>query len=406
MFRARFWGLAAIFCLESAVAHEHNNSVSLTQQEYTSLQTQADDHVLSNPWWRNFDIHGFGAAGFYDTGSEGTLPHGGFSIKEASLFVHADVWENVEMVIEVQTNRLGKDDQLFVRTGEVLVNLRDVYVSDRANIGLKLGRIDIPFGEEYLWQDAIDNPLITNSASYVYGWDEGVMAYGNIGAISFVAAITDGTDERSSEDHDDKAVNVKISGRPTDNIYLGFSAMRNGKASKSAVEFGGSHFEPIGQSHSSSVGTSPSNEVNGTLFQLDAKISAEHQRSYIAGYIGTAMQDDDESDFERDFSWFGLEALHYLSNEWYLVGRYSEIGTYESDEGYHFDGKIYAGGNARFGYDTERFRRMAIGLGYEPNPRMRLKIEIGQDQFDLIDASTLDDGDNTEFFGIELAVKI
>ena len=40
---------------------------------------------------------------------------------------------------------------------------------------MKLGRIDIPFGDEYLWQDAIDNPLITNSAAYPYGWDEGIL---------------------------------------------------------------------------------------------------------------------------------------------------------------------------------------------------------------------------------------
>jgi len=399
--------LAGLFAATAAYGeapHEGTSRIDLSQNESSRLNQVDGGHVLSNPWWQNFDIRGFGSAGYYDTGSNGTMPEGTFAIKEASLFVHADVWQDVEMFIELQTNRLGKDDQLFTRTGEVHVHFRNLKLSDSLQVGIKVGRFDIPFGEEYLWQDAIDNPLITNSASYVYGWDEGVLGYADIGGATVIAAVTDGTDARSEEDNSSKAFNLKISGKPTDNLYLSFSAMSNGDAEKSAVEFGGSHFQPVGASHTSTLGASAETMVNGSLFQLDGKYDLFGNLGYISAFVGTAQQDDDDSAFERDFRWYGAEIYSELSGGWYAVARYSEIGTYDGDEGYHFDGKIYAGGNSSFGYDTKRFRRLGVGVGFDPNPRVRVKIEIGKDWFDLIDASPLTGTDGRSFVAAELAV--
>jgi hypothetical protein len=396
--------LLAVTFLPVNVLAEGATHVDLSQDERPSLNSVEGGHVLSNPWWQNFDIHGFGSAGYYDTGENGTVPNGSFSIKEASIFVHADVWQDVEMFIEVQTNRLGKDDDLFTRTGEVHVHFRNLRISDSFKLGLKVGRFDIPFGEEYLSQDSIDNPLITTSASYVYGWDEGLLGYADIGGVGVIAAISDGTDARSEEDDNSKALNLKVYGDVTEKLYLSFSAMHNGDAVKSAVEFGGSHFEPTGASHVSTLGVSSSERVNGSLVQLDGKYDLFGHLGYLSAYIGYAEQHDDDTVFERDFRWFGVELYREISANWYLVTRYSEIGTYDSDEGYHFDGKIYAGGNSSFGYDTDRFRRLGVGLGFVPNPRVVVKFELGRDWFDLIDASSLGGTNGREFAAAELAV--
>ena len=113
---------------ESATRGESGEStpgtplVNLEAHEITSIDDQDGSNVLSNPWWRNFDISGFAAAGYYDTGSAGTRDKGGFEIKEASLFVTAEVWDDVEFFTELQTNRLGKDNDKFVRTGEVYLH--------------------------------------------------------------------------------------------------------------------------------------------------------------------------------------------------------------------------------------------------------------------------------------------
>lgn len=383
--------------------------IDLSNNDTDSLpENTSKSHVLANPWWQNFDIYGFAAAGFYDTGADGTRANGGFEIKEASLFVEASVWENTAFHIELQTNRLGKDDSLFTRTGEVYLHFRDVAVSGNWKIGIKAGRIDIPFGEEYLWQDSIDNPLITNSAAYPYGWDEGLLAYGKLGVWSWIASITDGTDVRSRDDNSEKAINLKLSSQLSKSLYLSFSGMSNGDGAKSAIEFGGSHFEPVGASHSSAAGVSASPQVGAALFQLDAKYEVgvfADQPAHVTFSVGFADQHDDDATFDRSLRWFSIEPTLSMGRRSYLVLRYSEIGTYNSNEGYHFDGKTFAGGNSAFGYDTKRFRRLAIGAGWRPNPRVVAKIELGKDWFTLIDAALTPNTGQRKFVGIELAAK-
>lgn len=414
-FLTSLWMLLLLFPVPrvSVAQTAGEDYVNLAPQEETYLEGASDigraneGHVLSNPWWRNFDIYGFGAAGYYDTGSDATRASGGFEVKEATLFIEADVWEGINFFVELQTNRLGKDDQLFTRTGEVYLHFRELRLGQLPPFGLKLGRFDIPFGEEYLWQDSIDNPLITNSASYPYGWDEGVLIYGEIKGLSWIAAVMDGTDERSREENSDKAVAIKIYGNPIAPLYLSASLMTNGDASKSAIEFGGSHFQPLGASHTSTLGNSPSTEVGAGLLEFNARyqlLSSHPSKSaYVSVSLGGAKQDDVGSAFDRSFSWFSLEPRLDFNDRWYGVVRYSEIGTYDSDEGYHFDGKTFAGGNNAFGYDTKRFQRVGIGLGWTPNPNIRAKLEIGKDRFDLVDGSPLADGGNRGFIGFEIA---
>lgn len=381
--------------------------VDLNAEQHLSIDDQDDDHVLSNPWWRNFDISGFAAFGYYDTGSAGTRDNGGFEIKETSLFVTADVWDNAQFFLELQTNRLGKDEEKFTRTGEVYAHFHDIRLSDSITIGMKIGRIDIPFGEEYLWQDAIDNPLITNSAPYPYGWDEGVLVYGEFLGVDWIAAITDGTDARSEDENADKAFNLKLSGNPIEALNLSLSLMANGDASKSAIEFGGSHFRPVGAAHQSSLGTSSSTEVNANLIEINARYDFAYSLHgpALALSFGAADTEDNNPTFDRDFRWFSVEPSFRFRPNWYTTVRYSEIGTYDNTAGYHFDGKTFAGGNAAFGYDAKRFQRLALGIGWTPNPRVRAKLEIAKDRFELVDGSPAPANNSDRLFsGLEIAV--
>ena len=376
--------------------------------ELTSLDDESDSHVLARPWWKNIEIHGFGTAGYYNTGRAGTKRFGGFGIKESTLFVTADVWEDISIFWELQANRLGKDDQLFVRTGEVYLHFRNILVNEAFSFGAKLGRMDIPFGEEYLWQDSIDNPLITNSVAYPYGWDEGILVYSSFKGLNWILAVADGTDTRGFEENFDKAVNLKFYGNPFESLYLSASFMRNGDSSESAAEFGGSHFQPVGDEHQSTLGASSSDKVDSGLMEFDAKYSfhTPAMDGYFAASVGGAYQNDEESFFDREIFWFSVEPYVGYKNTWYAVARYSEIGTYDDNEGYHFDGKIFAGGNSAFGYDTKRFRRLALGVGWTPNPHIRAKLEIGKDWFELIQASALSArNDDRKFVGVEVAAS-
>ena len=384
--------------------------VVLIEENYSSIENvNAGDTsapgLLAKPWYERVEVSGFAGAGYIDSGNAGTRPDGGFLIKEASLFVEAPVWDNSSLFFELQTNRLGDDQTKWVRTAEVYLHLRNLFPNwQDGRIGVKAGRIDIPFGEEYLSQDAIDNPLISNSAAYPYGWDEGVLFYGNYKGLGWAAAVTDGSDDRSVEDHPGKAFNGKIWGQPTESLYLSASVMKNGTAAKSALEFGGSHFQPVGVSHPSSLGSSPHGKVDSVLFELDAKyhFGAYLDRGYLALAYGRAFVDDDASSFDRDFQWFMLEPLFSLTDQIYVVGRYSEIGTYDNNEGYHFDGKTTAGGNA-LGYDSRRLQRLSLGMGWWYTPSINIKFEYSRDRFDLINGSLMSaDNKNRNLFAIEM----
>ena len=382
--------------------------VNLQTSEFASLDSNDQGHVLSRPWWQNFDFSGFAGVGFYDTGTAGTRDHGGFEIKEASLFIETQVWEGSSFFFEFQLNRLGFDSQRYTRTGEVYFRVQDLLPAEDKVLGFKLGRIDVPFGEEYLWQDAIDNPLITNSASYVYATDEGMVVYSKFKGIDWTFAVTDGLLSRSTEDTSDKAFNLKLSGRPTESIYASVSYMNNGDSSLSAMQFGGSFGQPVGAWHDSTLGDSTSETVSLELAGADLKyqFGGDGYQGYVTASVGMAKLDDSDPLFSRDFRWFAVEPYVQFNNGIYLVARYSEIGTYDDDEGYHFAGKTFAGGNESFGYDTKRFRRLGLGLGWRPNPRVRAKLELGKDWFELIDASLIDtQNENRNFLGLEIAVR-
>ena len=71
--------------VDSYGSAEDKAFVDLTPSQRMSIDEKEGSNVLSNPWWRNFDISGFGAVGFYDTGSAGTRDKGGFG---SSQIVH------------------------------------------------------------------------------------------------------------------------------------------------------------------------------------------------------------------------------------------------------------------------------------------------------------------------------
>jgi len=366
----------------------------------------AGNSVMSRPWYQNVKLTGFGAAGYLDSGDDGTRPNGGFLIKEASLFLDLDVWDEASVFVEVQTNRLAKDASLFVRTGEVYIHAPNVLSSWRQDLlGIKVGRFDIPFGEEYLYQDAIDNPLISTSAAYPYGFDEGILFHGIAREVGWIVSIADGTDERSAEDHADKAINGKLYGSLGPGVYLSSSIMKNGKAQKSAFEFGGSHFQPVGASHASQVGESPSQMVDAILYQVDGRFEFG-DRVILSTFAGQAHVDDKENEFDRRLRWFSLEPRVDLSQSMYAIVRFSEIGTYDNLEGYHFDGKSTGGGNGAYGYDTKLLRRVSAGFGWQVNPRLVAKLEVGWDDFHLIEGSKLDPGnDDRVLTGFELVAR-
>lgn len=389
--------------------------VSLSGEEFSSVLDGDDaQNVLARPWYRNIRIDGFGAGGIVFTGGKALKQHGGFINYEATINVDAQVWENVAYFHELQTIRMGDEATKYVRTGEAYVHLKDLFKTlldhEGTKVGLKIGRMDIPFGEDYLTQDVIDNPLITFPAAYAYGWDEGVVLYGRMKGLHWIFGVMDGNDARGTEDNKDKFTSFKVYGQPIDPLYLSASFFRNGKSDESALELGGSHLDPVGSAgRVSALGRSGSSKVDSMAYELDAKYMFGDDR-YLKAQFGQIMVDDKISDFDRNIRYFLLEPKwnlgNWLAHKWYLVGRYSAVGTFNENKGFTFDGKPFAGGKSAFGYDVKALHRYAVGLGFQPNPRVALKLEYSLDDFRLIKASGKDGGsEGRDLIGFITSVK-
>ena len=230
------------------------------------------------------------------------------------------------------------------------------------------------------------------------------MLYGEAGKLGWVAAVMDGSITRSVEENAEKFVTVKLYGKPWKPLYMSGSWMRNGETSAGPLLLGGSLFQPVGVRGESTAGASPSTTVNATLYELYAKTGLRGLQLDLS--FGRALIDDDADAFDRDLTWFMIQPQHRITRELSAVARYSEIGTYDDAEGYHFGGEFLAGGNGTYGYDAKRLTRLSVGLNWKINPRTRAKLEIGRDRYHVIDASPLDPThDNRSHAVVEIAVS-
>jgi hypothetical protein len=125
-------------------------------------------------------LSGEGGLAFFHSGEKGPYPNSEFRVDEAKLFVEAPIFKDIYFFTELNIT-LREDPGVFVQVGELYLdfeNLSRFWNHDR-QLNLRVGRFDIPFGEEYLTRDAIDNPLISHSLSDMCGIDDGLEIYGS-----------------------------------------------------------------------------------------------------------------------------------------------------------------------------------------------------------------------------------
>ncbi len=375
-------------------------TVDLSGDELTSIEGNRD-HVLSRPWYDNVALSGYGALLYLDSGNAGTTPEGSFILKEASLFVDAEVWKNVSFSSEIWLARYLYGNGFSL--GELYLQFSGLGADEDAGergLGLRVGRFEIPFGEEYLRWDANETPMITFSAADPYGIDRGVELFGAAGPVHWIAAVTNGA-SGSADDGPAKQVALKLYGEPHRDLYTSASALVTGDTEESAFRLSGSTLTPVGADGASSAGTSPSDEVNVLCWQVDVRI-AEERRSSVALQFARGRVDDDEDAFDRELTWFLVMPEIRVTESVHLVARYSAIGTFDDDEGYRFEGKHVADAEV-LGYDTSSLRRLSGGVFWSLNPNLAVKFEVGQDRLELIDGSTLDaNNDERFFFGVEV----
>lgn len=394
-----------------AVSKDHsssaNGSADLSGQPNGSSDpssSASNENGNLKQWFDRIDISGFINVGYVRTGADGTEPNGHFYAGErlfgANLFIDAKIDEGISA-----RNELVFYNQA-VTLKSMYVQFKDAFNS-RGLASFKIGRFDLPYGDEYLWQNAPDNPMVLRTAGWPWGVSQGVLLFGHLDALGWVASVTDGL-AAPNLDYDDnkgKSLNLKLDLDPADWLHLSASGMEGGTHAQSNLNFGEILITPVGSAVSRSVlGVSPSSMVDFQACQGDVRVRIG-QEVQMRGDLGTVFINDVDP-YARQLIYYYGEAKVNITPELYVVGRYSAIGTFDSGKGYLLGGD-YDGAQA-FGYDTKSLTRFGGAVGYWISPNTVLKVEFDNDAIALIDPAVgvdPDPGNDRYTLASEMVVK-
>jgi hypothetical protein len=342
------------------------------------------------------NISGEGGVAFFNTGSDGFAPQSDFSVDEARLFVEAPVWNEVYFYGDVDL-ATRENNNLNLQLGELYLDFQDAsQLWGRDNqFNVRAGRMNVPFGEEYLARNAIDDPLISHSLSDLWGFDPGVEIYGSLAKFSYVLAVQNGSGANGVQDFSgDKSVAARIGFDPNNHWHFSVSGMRTGdvnaqKDFTSAEWFGTGFFQ--------SLGSPATTEFHANLAEADA--TARWKSGHVSAFGGYARYGDNDpaADNGRDIFYYSVEGVQNLPKKFYAAARFSEI---YSDKGVPIVG--YGNSAEYFSELTTKLWRLSLGIGYRFSDRLVIKTEYSLERGRELDGESRD---HEDFFGTEADFK-
>jgi hypothetical protein len=344
------------------------------------------------------NVSGEGGLAFFNTGSQGFAPHSEFRVDEARLFVEAPVWKEVYFFGEADF-ATREDTDLNLNVGELYLDFEDVSQlwGRDGQLNFRIGRMNIPFGEEYLTRYAVDNALITHSVSDLWGFDTGVEIYGGLGKFTYVAAVQNGSGKNGVQDFDgDKSVAGRIGFDPNHSLHFSVSGMRTGNLDAagdfiSALWFGNGFFQSLG-----GPGTTKfhANLVEGDLTARWSRWLGGH----ITAFGGYARYGDNDpaANNGRDIFYYSVEGVQNLPRKFYVATRFSEVLC--------ADGVPIMGlGNGDyFSSLTKDLWRLSLGAGYRFSDQLQLKLEYAIERGKTLSGESRD---HEDFLGTEATFK-
>jgi hypothetical protein len=386
--------------LRSSERHERE-LLGLQERVDSTAATGAPAQVVERDSNRNRSVRIAGESGlaFFRTGRDGQFPEGEFRADDPMITLEAPVGKNVYLFTELKLLPRETNLENF-QLGEFYVEFEDVL----SNWGLpgalnfRAGRVNIPFGEEYLTRGPTANPLISHSLSDTWGSDEGLEAYGRVGSIQYVFAVQNGGVSRLRDFDSDKSVAARVSWEPARWLHLSGSAMRTGKLATvadnlSELWFGNGFFRALGPAATTQT-------FRANLLEADA--TTRWNGGQVAVALGQVRYDDSDTraNNARRLNYGYIEAVQAITEPLFASARYSEIRV---AGGYPLVGWGTMGAYFfRPGALTEELHRLSIGVGYRFAPPLVLKAEYTWEGGRMTNGARRD---HEDFFGTQLGVK-
>ena len=371
-------------------------SVSAPATESMTSTTSGSDLVDSN--LGKVRLGAEGGIVFFNSGSEGQFPNSEFRIDEFRLFIDAPVWKQVYFFTELNIATREEPD-VSLHLGECYLdfeNISELWNQERM-LNLRIGRMYIPFGEEYLNRYAIDNPLISHSVSDLWGVDEGFELYGRIGPVRYAMAVQNGGISDVRDFDPDKSIAGRVEYDPAAWLHLSVSGMRTGDLDEqgdglSAVWFGGGFFR--------SLGSAATTKFHANLVEGDIAFRLPHGHvSAFGGYINYA-DNDPAGGNHRDIYYYSIEGVYDLIGKLYGAARFSQVFAHN---GFPIAGN---GNMGNYFFNpftaTTELWRLSLGLGYRFSPNLVVKAEYS---FEHGKEESGETRDHEDLFGLEAAFR-
>jgi hypothetical protein len=285
-------------------------------------------------------IHISGEAGVvFRAGEANTnFPNEEFRVDEARVFIETQIADKTYFFSELELfSRETINSDLEI--GELYIEFEEVLAIvdwDRA-VNFRMGRLNIPFGEEYLKRDVMDNPLISHSVADFWGTDEGIEAFGELGDFSYVFAILNGSQDRLRDFTSDKSVVARAGFDFPNQLHFGGSFMRTGEIDPedeflTELWFGNGFFR--------SIGSMSTTKFEVELAQLESTFAWQNGEIELAyGEIWYSDNDPTISN-SRDIEFWQIEAQQEIGENLYAAARYSGMNV---DKGYPVAGMATRG---------------------------------------------------------------
>ncbi len=366
-----------------------------------AAETSSGDKSWGGVHLGKVNLSGEGGVALFHTGDKGQFPNTEFRIDEAKLFVEAPIWGRVYFFSEINLAQRENAEDLDLRVGEFYLDIENLFGLEHHDrlLNLRLGRLDVPFGEEYQTRDAIDNPLISHSLVDFWGVDEGAEIYGTLGKFSYVLAVQNGGTPVARDFTRDKAVVGRVAFDPNRWLHFSVSGMRTGALDApddalSELWCGGGWFRSIG-----GPGTT---RFHANLVEGDVAVRwAQGQLKAFGGAIGYDDNDPAKSN-ARAMYFYALELRQQLARKLYAAARFSQIFA---DKGYPLTGNGNMG-NYFFNYSptalTSELWRLSFGLGYRFNEHLLIKTEYSLERGQTLGG---DRRDQEDLFAAEASFK-
>ncbi|MEO6005003.1 MAG: hypothetical protein ABIZ04_01140 [Opitutus sp.] len=337
-------------------------------QESAAANSSADPSSRSD---RKLILSGEVGLAYFASSADGRYPKQEFRVDDANLRLEAVIAKNTYFFGELQLSKQEGLDEAF-HLGEFYVdfeNISGLLGGPERLVNVRFGRVDIPFGEEYLLRDSLTNPLISHSLSDVWGTDEGLEIYGEFGQASYAFAVQNGSTKMTHDYNADKAMTLRVGYDLLPNLHVSASAMRTGELASaleptSEVWFGNIVFRNIGSALSTTH--------QADLAELDATYKWKTGHLWVAAGKARYRDNDRLADNTRHFDYFQTEVVQAITREFYAAARFS---TLRVDLGYPIAG---IGNLVKYfltSLQTKELQRFSIGGGYRFNSSLVMKVD-------------------------------